>query len=52
MWIGGAKRYFLQNFVDSGDLIGDKMGSVGEETLNKMCFVARKYVENTIIRGV
>lgn len=52
MWIGGAKRYFLQNFVDSGDLIGDKMGSVGEETLNKMCFVAQKYVENTIIRGV
>ncbi|MBE7037336.1 MAG: anaerobic ribonucleoside-triphosphate reductase activating protein [Ruminococcaceae bacterium] len=52
MWIGGAKRYFLQNFVDSGDLIGDKMGSVGEETLNKMCSVARKYVENTIIRGV
>lgn len=52
VWIKGAKRYFLQNFVDSGDLIGDKMGSVGEKTLDKMCSVAHKYIENTIIRGV
>lgn len=52
MWIKGAKRYFLQDFVDSGDLIGENMGSVGEEMLGKMCSVVRKFAENTSIRGI
>lgn len=35
-WIKGAKRYFLQNFTDSGDIIGKKMNSVGKEKINAM----------------
>ena len=35
-WIKGAKRYFLQNFTDSGDIIGEKMNSVEKEKINAM----------------
>ncbi len=39
-WIKGAKRYFLQNFADSGDIIAEKMLPVEKEKLNKMCEAA------------
>ena len=35
-WIKGAKRYFLQNFADSGDIIAKNMNSVGKEKINLM----------------
>ena len=35
-WIKGAKRYFLQNFTDSGDIIAEKMNSVEKEKINAM----------------
>ncbi len=35
-WIKGAKRYFLQNFKDSGDLIGGGMHPVPDEILQNM----------------
>lgn len=51
-WIGGAKRYFLQNFEDSGNLIGENISSVSKEILEQMRNSARAFVENTQIRGV
>ena len=50
--IKGAKKFFLQNFVDSGDLIGKGMSAHDRETLDKMLAVARKYVPKTELRGV
>ena len=38
--IPGAKRYFLQNFVDSGDILADGMTAVPKDTLEKMCAAA------------
>lgn len=35
-WIKGAKRYFIQNFNDSGDIIAENMNSVEKEKINKM----------------
>ena len=35
-WIKGAKRYFLQNFTDSGDIIAKNMNSVEKEKINLM----------------
>ena len=51
-WIKGAKKYFLQNFEDSGNLIGENMNAVPKEVLEKMKNSAKAFVENTQIRGV
>lgn len=50
--IKGAKRYFLQNFVDSGDLIGSSMTGYSKEELNILLAAAREYVPNAQIRGI
>ena len=49
--IKGAKRYFLQNFVDSGDLIG-KASGLDRETTLKLLSVAKEYVPETELRGL
>ena len=50
--ISGAKRYFLQAFNDSGNLIGSGITGVDEEEMRVMCEKAKKYVENTALRGI
>ena len=50
--IKGAKKYFLQNFVDSGNLIGENLHAVSKETLEKMRETALKNLENVEIRGI
>ncbi len=49
--IEGAKNYFLQNFVDSGHLIGTDLSPVSAATMQNMQEKAKKFVENTQIRG-
>lgn len=51
-WISGAPRYYLQNFTDSGDLIGQGMSRVETSVLNDMQNIAAKYVQNVEIRGI
>ena len=51
-WLAGAKRLYLQQFVDSGDLIDATVTGVDENTLKEYCEIARKYVPNTQIRGI
>ena len=43
--IEGADRYFLQNFTDSGDLVGQGNNPIQEEILDEMCTVSKKYVK-------
>ena len=50
--IKGTKKYFLQNFVDSGDLIGEDLCEVGRDTLDKMLKAAQKFIPETELRGV
>lgn len=51
-WISGAKRYFLQNFVDSGELICEEVSGVDKETMLKMKSAAADFVSQTEIRGI
>lgn len=51
-WIKGADKYFLQNFVDSGDLIAQGMSAVTPEILHKMREVAAQYTGVVEIRGI
>ncbi len=50
--ISGAKRYFLQQFVHSDNLIDGSVQGCSVETLKKYRDIARQYVSNTQIRGV
>lgn len=49
--IKGAKRYYIQNFVDSGNVLKDGLFPVDEKTLLKMKEVSKRNVGNTYIRG-
>ncbi len=49
--IRGAKAYFLQNFVDSGNLIGEGLSAVSEENMIRMRSRAQSLVPSTAIRG-
>lgn len=51
-WISGAKRYFLQNFVDSGNLIDETVSGVDKETMLRMRSAAADFVPTTEIRGI
>ena len=42
-WIKGAKRYYLQNFTDSGDLISGGHSAVPEDVLTEMCGAAETF---------
>lgn len=50
--ISGAKRYFLQSFVDSGDLISSGFCAFSPENMKKARDLASTFVTNTEIRGI
>lgn len=50
-WIQGAGRYFLQNFVDSGDLIQPGLRGVEKAELAAFADVVRGYVPSVQIRN-
>lgn len=50
-WIKGAKRYFLQTFRDSGDLIGTGLGALDEESTRAFSEIAQRYAIPAQIRG-
>lgn len=50
--ISGAREYYLQNFVDSGNLISSGMSAHSPETLAEMKKIADMYVSTTMIRGI
>ena len=50
--VKGAPRYFLQNFVDSGNLInGEGMSALPEEELEKALAKAKDFIPGSQIRG-
>lgn len=51
-WIQGTERYFLQKFVDSGDLIGRDTKGCSEEEMKEYLKVVQRYVPNTELRGM
>ena len=51
-WITGVPHYYLQNFVDSGNLIGQNLHAVSKDTLKKMQVAASTFVPQTQIRGI
>lgn len=51
-WLTGTEKYFLQNFVDSGDLIGKKTRGCSEEEMKEFLATVQKYVPSAKLRGM
>lgn len=51
-WIKGAKRYYLQGFTDSGDLIGTGYSGYDKNTLQKLLNIAKNHFETVELRGI
>lgn len=50
--IKGAKRHFIQAFIDSGELIGFELNPVPKDEMETMRNVMLRYVDSCEIRGV
>ena len=51
-WIAGAKAYYLQQFIDSGDLIGCGLSAPEKAEMESYLAIVKKYVSNSHIRGM
>ena len=51
-WLAGAPRYYLQNFVDSGDLISEDTVGLNKNTSETLLKVLKGYIPNAEIRGI
>ena len=51
-WISGARRYFLQKFEDSGEIIQDGLSAVSKEEMEQFAEAVRPYVSEVSLRGV
>ncbi|WP_418972274.1 anaerobic ribonucleoside-triphosphate reductase activating protein [Allofournierella sp.] len=50
-WLAGAKRYFLQRFVDSGDVLEPGLSAPGEEEMRRYLAALQKNIPAARIRG-
>ncbi|MGM9683812.1 MAG: anaerobic ribonucleoside-triphosphate reductase activating protein [Eubacteriales bacterium] len=52
-WIRGARRYFLQSFKDSGDIIGgDQFSAYDTDDMEKILAIVREYIPSAQLRGI
>ena len=50
-WIRGSEKYFLQTFIDSGDLIGTNFSGYNKNETEYLLKLLKPYVPNAQIRG-
>ena len=51
-WLEGSPRYFLQKFVDSGDLVGSGCHAPEDEEMRAMAEAARPWFQAVALRGI
>lgn len=51
-WLEGTDKYYLQNFVDSGDLIGKRTRGCSPEEMEAFLNVVQQYIPNAKLRGM
>ena len=51
-WLKGAKNYYLQEFVDSGDLIQTGLRPYNKEVMEQALAIVQQYVPGAKIRGM
>lgn len=51
-WLAGAERYFLQQFTDSGALLGNGYSAHAPDTLKAFADIVKPYIPAVSLRGV
>ena len=51
-WLRGSEKYFLQQFKDSGDIIGKEISSYNESEMENFLNVLLPFMPNAQLRGV
>lgn len=51
-WIKGAKRYYIQRFTDSGDLIGSGFEAFSEQESKQLLALVKQKLPNAELRGI
>lgn len=51
-WLSGAKVWYLQQFVNSGDLIDPSVTGADEATMRRYKQIAERYVSRVELRGI
>lgn len=51
-WLAGEKKYFLQSFIDSGDVIGEGYSAYSPEQMRELLAVVRQWVPSAELRGI
>lgn len=52
LWLKGAKRYFIQQFVDSGNVSDKDLSPFSPEEMKQLENAVLPYIPNTRVRGV
>lgn len=52
IWLLGAKRYYIQQFVDSGHLIGEGLSALSPSEMETLRQAALAYIPTTALRGL
>ncbi len=50
-WLAGEEKYFLQGFVDSGNLLGSGFEAFSQEEMKEFLQTIRKYIPKAKLRG-
>lgn len=51
-WLKGAEKYYLQGFVDSGDLIQNGLRAYTKEIMEQALEIVRRNIPNAELRGI
>ncbi len=51
-WLSGAPAYYIQNFVDSGNLLADGLSALSAEAMKTCLAAAQTYLPHAALRGV
>ncbi len=51
-WLKGAKRYFLQCYVDSGDILAPGLHAPTKDEMEQYLAIARSYIPQAELRGI
>lgn len=50
-WLRGEKKYYLQTFIDSGDIIGSDLSAYSREESEALLALLREYIPAAELRG-
>ncbi len=51
-WLAGAQHYYLQGFVDSGDILRPGLHAASKEKMERCLAIAGQYIPTSQIRGL